>query len=261
LLNFVQFFLSFALMSNELTDKAFWANYWESKKGLAFNVPANHTFYKLLGQIVKDNKTESAIELGGFPGYYAIFLKKYFGVDTSLFDFYVHPKVLKEVLNANQLGEKDIAVIEGDLFNYEPEKQYDLVLSCGLIEHFNDTKDIIARHLTFLKPGGTLLITLPNFTGVNGWVQRKYDMGNYEKHNISSMNPQLLAGYCQELGLKNVEARYYGKFSIWLENRSQQSSLAKAFLKTLWLAGKVATKIVPVESKGLSPYIVVTATK
>ena len=248
-------------MSNELTDKAFWANYWESKKDLAFAVPADYTFHKLLKKIVEENKTGSAIELGGFPGYYAIFLKKYFGLKTTLFDFYVHQPVLKEVLNANDLNEKDIEVIEGDLFKYEPKEQYDLVLSCGLIEHFNDTKDIISRHLQFLKPGGTLFITLPNFTGVNGWVQRKYDMSNYEKHNISSMNPGLLAGYCKELGLKNVEASFYGKFSIWLENRAEQSSLAKAFLKVLWLTGKVATKIVPVESKSLSPYIVVKATK
>ena len=248
-------------MSNELTDKAFWANYWESKKDVAFTVPAKYTFHKLLRQVVDKNKTSSAIELGGFPGYYAIFLHKYLGLHTTIFDFYIHKPVLKQVLEANQLNENDVDVIEGDLFDQQPKEQYDLVLSCGLIEHFNDTRDIIARHLPFLKPGGTLFITLPNFSGVNGWVQRKYDMDNYEKHNISSMNPKLLADYCKELGLKNVEAYYYGHFSIWLENRDQQSGVTKMFLKALWFAGKIATKIIPVESKSLSPYIVVTATK
>lgn len=248
-------------MSNELTDRNFWANYWESKQGLAFKVPANYTFHKLISNIVKTNKIGTAIELGGFPGYYAIFLKKYFGLNTSLFDFYVHQPVLKDVLNANDLQEKDITVIEGDLFNYQPQQQYDLVLSCGLIEHFNDTQDIIARHVTFLKPGGTLFITLPNFTGINGWLQRKYDPDNYSKHNISSMNPQLLANCCEALGLKNISSGYYGKFSVWLENKAQQPSYVKTFFKLLWLSGKVVTKIIPVDSKKLSPYIVVTATK
>ena len=247
-------------MANELTDKAFWANYWESKKGLAFAVPANYTFHKLLKNIVEKKHPATAVELGGFPGYYAIFLKKYWGLKTTLFDFYVHQKVLNEVLAVNELNEKEIDVTEGDLFNYQPEAKFDLVLSCGLIEHFNDTKDIIARHLTFLNPGGTLFITLPNFTGVNGWVQRKYDISNYEKHNISSMNPQALAQYCRELGLKDVSAGYYGKFSVWLENRNKQSGFTKAFLKTIWLAGKVLTKIIPIESRSLSPYIVLTAT-
>jgi SAM-dependent methyltransferase len=248
-------------MGNELTDKAFWANYWESKQGLAFSVPPDYTFHKLLAQITEENQPGTAIELGGFPGYYAIFLKKYLGLQTTLFDYYVHPSVLKEVLDANQLGTADIEVIEGDLFKYQPEKQYGLVLSCGLIEHFNDTRGIIEKHLPFLKPGGTLFITLPNFTGVNGWVQRNFDLSNYEKHNISSMDPQRLDAFCKELGLKNVEAFYYGRFSIWLENRSEQSGLVKAFLKTLWLAGKIATKIIPVESRRLSPYIIVKAVK
>lgn len=248
-------------MSNELTDKAFWTNYWESKKDLVFTVPANHTFYKLLAQIISENKAASAVELGGFPGYYAIFLKKYFGLQTTLFDYYIHPEIINDVLQANGLNRQDIEIIEGDLFNYQPQKQYDLVLSCGLIEHFNDTKDIIQKHISFLKPGGTLFITLPNFTGVNGWVQRKFDISNYEKHNINSMNPRLLATYCKELDLKNVEAGYYGKFSIWLENRREKSALTRLFLKTLWLSGKIATKLIPVESKGLSPYIVVKAVK
>jgi len=248
-------------MSNELTDRKFWANYWESKTDLAFAVPSNYTFHQLFKKLLAEKPLKTAIELGGFPGYYAIFLKKYFGLDTSLFDFYVHQPILKDVLAANQLNQQDVKVIEGDLFKFQPEQQYDLVLSCGLIEHFQDTKDIIDRHLQFLKPGGTLFITLPNFTGVNGWVQRKYDIDNYEKHNIASMNPTLLANYCQQLGLQHVKAYYYGHFSIWLENRKQQSGLTKGFIKALWLAGKVFTKIVPVESKALSPYIVVKAVK
>jgi 2-polyprenyl-3-methyl-5-hydroxy-6-metoxy-1,4-benzoquinol methylase len=136
-----------------------------------------------------------------------------------------------------------------------------MVLSFGLIEHFNDTKAVIETHLQFLKPGGVLFITLPNFKGVNGWVQRKFDPENYGKHNISSMNPQLLADYCGTLGLTEVEAYYQGRFSTWLENRSQQSEIVKALVKTIWLAGKVLTKIIPFESKVLSPYIMLKAVK
>ncbi|MCJ8210719.1 class I SAM-dependent methyltransferase [Mucilaginibacter sp. RS28] len=248
-------------MNTELTDKSFWANYWESKKGLAFKVPVNHTFYKVIRRITGKNKIESAIELGGFPGYYAIFLKNYFGVNASLFDYYIHPQILHEVLAANQLSENDIPAIEGDIFSYSPKKQYDLVLSCGLIEHFTDTRDIISRHVDFVKPGGSLLITLPNFTGVNGWMQRKFDPENYSKHNIDCMDPKLLADHAKALGLKNVRSCYYGKFTIWLENKAQQPSSVKALFKLIWLTGKIFTKIIPIDSKQLSPYIVLTATK
>jgi len=74
------------------------------------------------------------------------------------------------------------------------------------------------------------------------------------------MNPAFLADTCKALGLKNIESYYHGKFSTWLENRDQKSGLAKGLVKTIWLAGKVITKIIPVESKLLSPYIVLKAT-
>ena len=154
----------------------------------------------------------------------------------------------------------DVNIIESDLFNYTPEEKYDMVLSFGLIEHFSDTASIIKTHLQFLKPGGTLFITLPNFTGVNGWVQRNFDKENYDKHYIDCMNPAFLADTCKQLGLKEVESYYHGKFTVWLENKSEQSAIAKSIVKAIWVVGKVFTKIIPVESKALSPYIVLKAT-
>lgn len=248
-------------MANQLTDRGFWTSYWESKPDLALNIPKDYLFHQQLEQIVSQNEVTTAIELGGFPGYYSIFLKKYLGLGTTLFDYFVHRGILKKVLEKNGLAEKDIEVIEADLFSYSPEKQYDLVLSCGLIEHFKDTRDIINRHLPFLKPGGTLFITLPNFKSVNGWVQKNFDEENYLKHYIECMDPAYLAGIMKDLGLEVKQAGYWGRYSVWLENKAQKSALTKAFIKALWFAGKIATRLVPVESKWLSPYIVLEAVK
>jgi len=57
-----------------------------------------------------------------------------------------------------------------------------------------------------------------------------------------------------------VESYYHGKFTVWLENKSEQSAIAKSIVKAIWIAGKVFTKIIPIESKALSPYIVVKGT-
>lgn len=246
-------------MSNLLTDRTFWTRYWESKPNLALTVNRDYLFHEQLEEIINREHPKTAVELGGFPGYYTIFLKKYFGIESTLFDYFVHPEILNSVLIKNGLSQKDITVIEADLFDYTPKKQYDLVLSCGLIEHFEDTKDIIARHLTFLKPGGTLFITLPNFNSVNGWVQKNFDKENYLKHNIKCMDPELLSGILKELGLKVLKAGYFGRYSVWLENKNEKSALTKAFIKTIWFVGKVATKLIPIESKQLSPYIVLEA--
>lgn len=248
-------------MENLLTDRNFWVKYWESKTDLSVVIPSNYVFHRQLAEIVNEENVKTAIELGGFPGYYAVFLKKYLKLDVTLLDYFVHPPITQKLLQTNGLKADDIKVIETDLFTYETPLQYDLVLSCGLIEHFLDTEDIIKRHIAFVKPGGTLFITIPNFTAVNGWFQKKFDKENYDKHNIKSMNPALLASICEKAGLTEVKCGYYGKFSVWLENEKEKSAGVKLLKHAIWTVGKVITKLVPVESKSLSPYIVLTAKK
>lgn len=248
-------------MENLLTDRNFWVSYWESKTDLSVVIPQNYLFHQQLADIVKRNNVKAAIELGGFPGYYAVFLKKYLKIDVTLLDYFVHPPITAQLLQTNNLTSNDIHIIETDLFNYQTDKQYDLVLSCGLIEHFNDTADIINRHISFVKPGGALFITLPNFTAVNGWFQKTFDQENYDKHNIKSMDPALLASICERAGLTEVKSGYFGKFSVWLENEKEKSAGVRLFKKAVWLTGKVLTKLIPIESKSLSPYIVLTAKK
>ena len=248
-------------MENLLTDRQFWVNYWESKTGLSVNIPSNYLFHQELGEIINKQDVKTAIELGGFPGYYAVFLKKYFKLDVTLLDYFVHQPVTNALLEANQLKPSDINIIETDLFNYQPVQEFDLVLSCGLIEHFNDTADIINRHIAFVKPGGTLFITLPNFKALNGWFQKSFDRENYDKHNIDCMDPKLLAGICEQAGLEVVQSRYFGNFSLWLENEQQKPLSVRLLKKTLWFSGKVFTKIIPFNSKVLSPYIILEARK
>ena len=248
-------------MSNLLTDRNFWVNYWESKTDLSVIIPSNYLFHRQLADIVSTHQIKTAIELGGFPGYYAVFLKKYLKIEVTLLDYFVHLPITEQLLKTNGLAVDDIKVIETDLFTYQTPTQYDLVLSCGLIEHFNDTKDIINRHIAFVKPGGTLFITLPNFKSVNGWFQRIFDKENYDKHNISSMNPDLLANICKDAGLQVIQSRYFGKFSVWLENENKKTLGVRLLKKVVWWMGKLFTKAAPFDSKQLSPYIILEARK
>ncbi len=248
-------------MPNLLTDREFWTRYWESKTDLNVAIERDYLFHRQLKSIVKREQPQTAIELGGFPGYYTIFLKKHFGIEGTLLDYFVHEGILGSVLEANNLQKQDINVIEANLFSYQPQKRYDLVLSCGLIEHFEETSGIISKHLEFLNPGGTLFITLPNFKSLNGWVQKTFDKDNYSKHNIACMDPDLLKGMLTRLGLEVIGSGYFGRYSVWLENKQQKSVFVKAFIKTIWFIGKVLATLIPLESKMFSPYIILEAKK
>lgn len=248
-------------MEDQLTDRAFWVNYWERKDDLSVTIPKNYTFHQHFAQIIENQPIKNAIELGGFPGFYSIFLKKYYNLDVTLLDYFVHQPITNKLLTENGLKEDAIHIIETDLFNYTPERQYDLVLSCGLIEHFKDTADIINRHINFVKPGGTLFITLPNFKALNGWFQKHFDLENYNKHNINCMEPALLAQICSNAGLEVIQAKHFGYFSIWLEDEKRKPLPLQLLKKAIWVAGKILTKTIPFNSKQLSPYIIVEARK
>lgn len=245
-----------------LTDRQFWLNYWEShRQDVNVIVPDKNLFTPVFQSTFSQNNIQNSCELGGFPGTFSIYLKKKYAVDVTLLDYVVHREILNEVLSTNGLHESDIRIIEADLFSYKPENNFDLVFSVGLIEHFEDVKNIISLHLPFLKSNGNLLIFLPNFRGLNGWFQKTFDRNNYDKHNIKSMYPKMLKTVCGELGLKNVHVQWYGRFGLWLENENQQSRFVRFFKKIMWFTGKVFFKLLPIESKWFSPYILITARK
>lgn len=245
----------------ELTDRSFWLNYWEQKKDLIYSVNDDLVLTEILAKIIVNNSIKTSLEIGGFPGHYSIYLKKKFNIDVTLLDYVIHEDIIKKLLSCNRLEEEELIILEANIFKFKESRKYNLVFSNGLIEHFDDTKLIIQKHTDLLSSGGVLFLSLPNFKSLNGWFQKKFDLANYEKHNINSMDLELLKSICQELGLKNIDVKYHGNFMLWLENIDSKSFLFKGCFKVIWFIFKVIFKIIPINTKAFSPYIVLTAIK
>jgi SAM-dependent methyltransferase len=164
--------------------------------------------------------------------------------------------LLHRFLSANHLAPDALEWKEADILAAEPAHQtFDFVFSIGLIEHFEDTQAILKAHVKYVKSGGRLFLILPNFTGINGWFQRKFDKENYDKHFIPCMDPELLKRMLAGLGGKQVQGGYWGNFSIWLENYASQPAWVKLFFKASWFSGKVIAKLLGMKGKTTAPYI------
>lgn len=243
------------MKKNNLTDQNTWQTYWDSHK--IPKIPSKIFYKKYLPPISPDSKF---IEIGGFPGLNAGYFYKNICKDVSILDFHVDTRITHEIEKENNLPPNCIKLIEADFLSplEELQQQFDVVISIGFIEHFLDTKDIIFRHANLLTENGKLIIILPNFRGLNGFIQYIFDKKNLDIHNLACMDIPLLRQYCQELKLRNIKVQYNNKPMLWLEPKAGLGNkILRIFIKGLGYL----LKLFPIPSKFLSPYIIITATK
>lgn len=237
---------------NLLLDKEHWAEYWENY--IYESVPDNHLLDDYLPEDVK-NKT--AIEIGGFPGFLSIYSHKKGFREVSFIDFYIDSDIIKKLEAKNNISNV-IKYIQADFLKYEPQEEYDFVYSFGFAEHFEDTKDIIQKHIKYAKIGGKIVIIMPNFLGINGWVQRILDRDNFKIHNLKSMDYKNLNLILNKLSVSNFSISYYKKPMIWLAPKKGGLNL---FIRKIVKLFSLSLKLIPFRNKFLSSFVIISITK
>jgi len=209
-------------LEERLTTASGWENYWKEKP-----VVQVHEIYGLSGildsQVKKLAEGSTSIELGGFPGYYSIHLRKNRGLRPALIDFVHDAEFFSRIMAANGLKDGDVRCITGDVLSCDLQERFDLVFSLGLIEHFRNLEEILKAHVRLMKKDGRLVIGVPNFRGVNGLVQFLFDRTNLDKHNLKAMDKSRIASLLEGLGLQDVKSFYVPCTAIWIENQDERT--------------------------------------
>jgi len=239
------------MSTNNLTDRNFWKEYWKNYE--YEKIPSKVPFNEFLSKL---GNADNFIEIGGFPGVFSAYFYTKGCKEVSLLDFYIDENVVRGFEKINNIPENTIHCIESDFFTFKTDKKYDIVFSYGFIEHFEDTKDVIRRHTALLTDCGRLLIILPNFRGINGFVQYVFDRKNFLAHNLNCMKPALIKSIASDLGLKNVAVEYSRKPMVWLEPQA-----SSAFIRKSVKLFSYVLKLFPIKCRLLSPYIVFYAEK
>jgi 2-polyprenyl-3-methyl-5-hydroxy-6-metoxy-1,4-benzoquinol methylase len=240
---------------NELTDQKFWEAYWEKQE----YPKLRSVFFDDLITKFGLRKDAKLLEIGGFPGQFGAYLKRKYGWDITILDYYLEPNIINQVEDVNQIERGSIKYIKTDVLNSPGDERYDLVCSFGLIEHFYETKKIIQSHLKYLVKNGSLFITIPNFTGLNGIFQKVFDRENYNKHNIGCMNVRYLEDIMKQFDLKSFEVEYHGKPTVWLEKDAKISKFGSLLVNRLLIP---LLSFLPFrKNRFFSPYIYIYAKK
>lgn len=227
----------------------------EQHSRLPFGKRAARTLKKLLGKTVLERMSvyddyllwqvifphylprlngAKVVEIGSAPGeYVAEFCRRYgcipYGVEYSEVGVEVNRRVF------SQYGFDPNNVIQSDFFSDEfvgrYSQQFDVVTSKGFIEHFDDVQPVIDRHMELLKPGGYLIITVPNLRGFNYLLARLFDEQAIPRHNLRIMRKKVYKKLFDRNGLEHLFCDYYGTFSFYLFTAGN-SAIKHCALKT-----------------------------
>jgi len=228
----------FNLEKEQLTEKKYWDNHWnkvrlpiiiEPKTKHPINKEVIRAFEKFLPK-----KKLSAVEIGGAPGQFVAYLNKYHGYKTSVIEYSdIGCRKTKE--NFDLLG-LDVNVYKQDFFgDFSDIPPFDIVMSMGFIEHFNDLEEVFRRHVKLLQKGGFLVLGVPNFRGISQKVLALTAPDMLSRHNLKAMDLKnwstlettyglvpLFKGYlggfepkylkrCERRTLRNLSIRYFFK--------------------------------------------------
>jgi 2-polyprenyl-3-methyl-5-hydroxy-6-metoxy-1,4-benzoquinol methylase len=219
-----------------LTDKNYWESFWKSDFDKVNKVGRilKRVFYKgimvrfVRNHVPKVDCNKEVIEIGCYPGELSRLVGK-LGYRLNGIDFVDAVNNMKQGFLDDGLHVGEI--IQGDFFEYSFDKKYDLVMSFGFIEHFEEYRDVIARHCDLVKGGGRLIITTPNYRkGLQNKMLKYFNQKEtFDKHVLDSMRPQAWKEVCEKNGLKVVWYGYFGTPAIPMKYKN----IGGGFLKTL----------------------------
>lgn len=136
---------------------------------------------------------------------------------------------------------------------------FDVVYSVGVIEHFDNPAKILQAHLNLAKPGGFVVMFMPNYGGFWGKVQKWLDPQNLAIHNVDMMNLGAMKNLMCRLKCEIVCIGYRGSFStsILSIEKLVHPKLAGLIHKTL----NAFSTFLPIPIGSLAPQIVTVVRK
>lgn len=85
--------------------------------------------------------------------------------------------------------------------------KFDVIVSIGVLEHFENTQQVLEAFSRFLKPSGLMVTLIPNMVGLVGFLHKIINRPVYDIH-VPLSREQLLAAH-QTVGLEILDGQYF----------------------------------------------------
>lgn len=244
-------------MNKNLSSKTFWDSYWENEKKTV--EPTNYLFNDLFKKFLPFGGTY--LEIGCTPGTTMVNFHKTFGYLVTGLD-YSQTEVVRHTLE--QYGVTDGEVIEADFTTTSVFRQFDVVTSFGFVEHFKNYAEIVCKQAEFVKPGGYLVVEVPNLRYINWLMYRIFDRDLLDIHNLDIMNPYVLSRPILNTGNFAIQfCNYYFTNLLFFDANNPVITKHSIIRKSVFALRQVmkALRIDNIPNRLFSPYIIMIAQK
>jgi 2-polyprenyl-3-methyl-5-hydroxy-6-metoxy-1,4-benzoquinol methylase len=256
--------------SEKLSSKEYWDNVLKSAT-LPLQVNKKQYSPWLINSffrefIVRENY-RTLIEVGAGSSAWLPFLAKEYNLRVSGLD-YSEPgcRICEE--NLKILGIDYDEIICQDLFKWHSGNKYDIIISLGVIEHFENPGEILKIFSHHLNENGLIITVVPNLLGISGRLTRIFLPEVHQIHKIISKF--LLRELHETSGYETLKNDYTGFFYPMIIPWSvktdgfflkKDSTRRKITLKILELINAVVTKAlrtfrVSISSRYFSPFVI-----
>jgi len=170
----------------------------------------------------------TVVEIGSAPGEHLVRLSETFGLVPFGIEYSAEGvEVNRSLFSARGLDPRNVLAM--DFFSDDCLARYrehfDVVVSRGFIEHFEDPAKVVLRHLDLLKPGGLLVVTIPNLRGLNQALTKLFHPELIPMHNLEIMSKVPFFQLFDTSRVRPVTCTYVGTFSFYLFSVSAGSRL------------------------------------
>ena len=233
-------------------------DYWDSaygKRELRYRAEAVE-FVKTFARFLK--RGGSCFEVGCYPGNFLIYLCREFGYVANGIDRTPHVTTrLRDHLRAN--GVAVGTLYQGDFLTFQTSERFDVVCSFGFIEHFEEFPTVIQRHIDLVAPGGTLILTCPNFRRFQFLLHWLFDRENLRHHVLASMDLRRWGEVLEQNGMTVLHQGYALTAGFWTE--APGDSLSGRLGRRLERLSAAIDARVEYPNRCTSPYMVCIAPK
>jgi len=205
-----------AKRGGERTTRGYWENVWPAAPRMRLPVGADVST-RNLQRLLRSHVTAGArfLEIGCAPGKMLAWVAKVLRADVAGLDYAERGMLFCRSLFEALAIEADLRCEDVFSTTFLPGS-FSVVFSAGVIEHFDDPREIVRRHVLLVEPGGKVVITVPNYGGIYGHLQRLFDPENLRHHNSSIMTASAMRALAPDDLVEDIRAYAFGRMSPWI---------------------------------------------